>query len=123
MTDGARSDHGLPHGTIAEEAAKLAEAAQQWLGERTAEGRGSWSHSGAPGGLGAVDDVWADATAPDDGPQQHDPPECRTCPICRAKRLVGGLTPEVFEHLAEAAVALSAAVKAMSKDAGPADGR
>ena len=98
MTDSARTYDHLPHGTLAEEAAKLAEVAQQWLGERSA------------GGLGGLGDVWADAT--DDGA----PAECRTCPICRAKRMLAGLNPEVFEHLADAATSLSAAVRAMSKD-------
>jgi hypothetical protein len=94
MTDQARSSDHHPHGTLAEEAAKLAEMAQQWL-----EGRSTADLS----------DVWAEATS--DG----EPPESRTCPICRAKRLLAGLSPEVFEHLSDAAVSLSAAVRAMGK--------
>ena len=81
MTERARPFDHVPHGSLAEEATRLAEAAQQWLGERA-----------APGGH----DVWADAvTSEPDGR----PPECRTCPICRARRLMAGVNPEVIAHL------------------------
>ena len=50
MTDGAHTPNHHPHGSIGEEAVKLAEAVQDWLGERT--------HRGAS-------DAWAAATAPD----------------------------------------------------------
>jgi len=98
MTEHARSFDDAPHGTLAEEAVKLAAVAQQWLGERS---------------MGGLGDVWADATS------EGQPAECRTCPICRAKRLLAGLSPEVFEHLSDAAVSLSAAVRAMGKDGDP----
>jgi len=100
MTEHARSYDHLSHGSLAEEAAKFAEAAQQWLGDRSARGRGD------------LDDVWADATREGDDL----PPECRTCPVCRAKRLLAGVNPEVYEHLAAAATSLSAAVRAMTND-------
>lgn len=99
MADYASSSDHLPHGTLAEEVAKLAEAAQQWLGERSSAGLG---------------DVWAAATAGGDAP------ECRGCPVCRARRLLAGVNPEVLEHLSDAAASLSAAVRAMGKDADPA---
>jgi len=99
MTERARPFDEVPHGSLAEEAGRLAEAAQQWLGQRA-----------APGG----NDVWADAVTSDsDGP-----PECRTCPICRARRLMAGVSPEVIGHVSEAAVALAAAVRAMSSAGG-----
>jgi hypothetical protein len=100
MTDHARTYDHLSHGSLAEEAAKFAEAAQHWLGERSARGTGD------------LDDVWADATRQD----ENLPPECRTCPVCRAKRLLAGVNPEVYEHLAAAATSLSAAVRAMTND-------
>ncbi len=100
MTDHARSYDNLSHGSLAEEAAKFAEAAQHWLGDRSARGPGD------------LDDVWADATREDDDL----PPECRTCPVCRAKRLLAGVNPEVYEHLAAAATSLSAAVRAMTNE-------
>ncbi len=101
MTERSRHSDKVPHGSLAEEAARLAEAAQQWLGQRA-----------APGG----DDVWADAVTSDSG---GDPPECRTCPICRARRLMAGVNPDVLAHLSEAAAALAAAVRAMSKPTDP----
>ena len=102
MTDGARASWSAaeppPHGSLAEEAAKLAEVAQQWLRDRS-----------APGAAEAGDDPWAAAT---DG---HDTaPECRTCPICRARRFVRNVDPEVLAHLSDAAASVSAAVQAMS---------
>ncbi len=99
MTERARPSDKVPHGSLAEEAGRLAEAAQQWLGQRA-------GRAGTGG-----DDVWADAvTADSDG----DPPECRTCPICRARRRMAGVSPEVIGHVSEAAAALAAAVRAMS---------
>ncbi|MGH8891913.1 MAG: hypothetical protein ACRDWY_01180 [Actinomycetes bacterium] len=95
MTDGARSFGSRPpHGTLAEEAAKLAEVAQSWLRERSGQ---------------ASDDPWAAATAGEDAGS-----ECIGCPVCRAKRFVRDLNPEVLAHLSDAAGSLAAAVHAMS---------
>lgn len=90
------------HGSIGEEAAKLAEAVQQWLGERTS---------------GNVGDVWAAATATG----AFESPECTVCPVCRAMRFVTSVQPEVLGHLADAATSFAAAVRAMgeSRAAGP----
>jgi hypothetical protein len=101
MTDHAT--HGPPHGSLAEEAAKLAEAAQLWLGQR---------------GAAPAADVWAEATAEDQAPP------CRGCPVCRARALLGEVSPEVFEHLADAAASLGAALRSLrgGRDDGPADG-
>ena len=96
MTERARPFDKVPHGSLAEEAGRLVEAAQQWLGQRA-----------TPGG----DDVWADAVTSDSDGR---PPECRTCPICRARRLMAGVNPEVIAHFSEASAALAAAVRAMS---------
>ena len=95
MTDGAQnSDH--PHGSIGEEAVKLAEAVQAWLGERTGRGPA---------------DAWAAATAPG----AFESAECRVCPICRAMHFVTTMQPDVFAHLADAATSLAAAVRAMGE--------
>jgi len=96
MTDRARSSGPPPHGSLAEEATKLAEVAQQWLGQRTARART------------ATGDVWGEATADDQ------PPECRTCPLCRARRLLGDLNPAVLDNLSAAVASLVAAARAMS---------
>ena len=102
MSERARPFDDVPHGTLAEEAARLAEAAQQWLRERA-----------GPDGH----DVWAEAI---NGMADVAPPECRACPICRARRLMTGVSPDVLAHLSEAAAALAAAVRAMSRPEGPA---
>jgi hypothetical protein len=96
MTDGAQTSDHHPHGSIGEEAVKLAEAVQDWLGERT--GRGA-------------SDAWAAATAPG----AFETAECRVCPICRAMHFVSSMQPDVFAHLADAATSLAAAVRAMGE--------
>ena len=106
MTDGAKTSDHHPHGSIGEEAVKLAEAVQDWLGERTGHG---------------PSDVWTTATAPG----AFESPECRVCPLCRAMHFVSSLSPDVFAHLAEAATSLAAAARAMGEaetrtDHGPA---
>lgn len=98
MTDGATNSDHHPHGSMGEEAVKLAEAVQGWLGERT--GRGG-------------SDVWAAATAPG----AFESPECRICPICRGMHFVTSMSPDVLAHLADAATSLAAAVRAMGEPA------
>ena len=102
MADNARAyDGGRPHGTMAEEAVKLAEVAQLWLASRA-------HRAGAHPG----DDVWAEATAEPGG----EPPECTGCPICRVRRAVAGVNPEVYDHLADAVASLAAALRALATD-------
>ena len=84
-----------PYGSLAEEAAKLAEVAQQWFGQRS---------------RAAAGDVWADATAAPSG----EAAPCTGCPLCRARRLLGGISPEVLGHLSAAASSFGAAVRAAS---------
>lgn len=102
MTDGSQTSGQHPHGSIGEEAVKLAEAVQDWLGERSGH---------------ATSEVWAAATAPG----AFESPECRVCPLCRAMHFVSSLSPEVFAHLAEAATALAAAARAMGEAEGRGD--
>jgi hypothetical protein len=104
MTDGDKTPDHHPHGSIGEEAVKLAEAVQDWLGERT-------GHRPA--------DAWAAATATASG--AFESPECRVCPICRAIHFVATMQPDVFAHLADAATSLAAAVRAMGEQEGRSD--
>ena len=99
MTDGDQNTDHHPHGSIGEEAVKLAEAVQDWLGERTGRGPA---------------DAWAAATAPG----AFESPECRVCPICRVMHFVTTMQPDVFAHLADAATSLAAAVRAMGETEG-----
>ncbi len=90
------------HGSMAEEAVKLVEVAQLWLASHGSSARGD-----------VPDDVWSRATAP---PADHNgslPPECQGCPVCRVRRVVSGVTPEVYGHLADAVSSLGAALRAM----------
>jgi hypothetical protein len=68
-------------GGLAEEAAKLFGAAEEW-----------W-RTHAPTDL------------------MHSGPECRVCPICQVVSVVRGAQPELFEHLSDAADALMAAFR------------
>ena len=102
MTDGSQTPNHHPHGSISEEAVKLAEAVQGWLGERTGRGPA---------------EAWAAATTPG----AFESPECRVCPICRAMHFVTTMQPDVFAHLADAVTSLAAAVRAMGEAEGGED--
>jgi hypothetical protein len=96
---GGRFGRTPPHGDIAEEATKLVEAVQQWLA----------GHAAGPSSRRTGSDVWAEAVADD----ASTPPECHGCPICAVRRAMAGVSPEVYEHLADAVAALGAALRAM----------
>ncbi len=67
---------------VAEEAARLAEAVQEWL-------------TNASAGL----------------PVGHDAETCRICPLCQLLAMLRGTRPEVFDHLARAGTELIAALR------------
>jgi hypothetical protein len=98
VTENARSHDRTPppHGSMAEEAAKLVDVAHLWLAAQSA-------HSTRT----TEGDVWADATA------DSSPPECRGCPYCRVRRALSDVSPEVYEHLADAVSSLGAALRAL----------
>lgn len=96
---------GDPVGTLAEEAARLAEAVHRWAGERAGQ---------APG-AGATDArSWSDRIA-------GDHPECQICPLCQVVTVVRGARPEVVEHLADAATSIAAALRELATP-GPSEG-
>ncbi len=68
-------------GSIAEEAAKLFGAAEEWWREHV---------PAAPA---------------------HTGPECKVCPVCQVLSVVRAAQPEVFEHLVSAADAFAQAVR------------
>lgn len=95
------------HGSLGEEAARLAEAVQDWLRGAARGGMGGGAGmGGGPGAAGTPGDPWAEATAP-----RGASPECLVCPICQGLRLLRSTRPEVFEHLSDAAASLSAALR------------
>jgi hypothetical protein len=72
-------------GSLAEEAAKLFGAAEEW-----------WrTHAPAAAAAAAA----------------HQGPECRVCPLCQVLAVVRTAQPEVFEHLVVAADAFAQAVR------------
>lgn len=83
------------HGSIGEEAQKLAEAVQQWMA-----------------GPGAQ---WMDGSRISS--LLGESPECRVCPVCQLLRVVRGASPEVFGHLSDAASSLSAALRELVGEA------
>lgn len=86
-----------PVGTLAEEAAKLLAAVHVWAGD-----------SGSAAGEAPEET----ATATGD---TH-PAECQWCPVCRLVRMAKTASPDVREHLSQAAVSLALAVKGMLDD-------
>lgn len=83
---GDASGHGaFPHGSLSEEALKLAETLQTWL-----------STGSAMTGAGTAS-------------------ECKVCPLCQAIGVVNNMRPEVLGHLTEAGFALVAAFKAATE--------
>jgi hypothetical protein len=83
---GDASGHGaFPHGSLSEEALKLAETLQNWL-----------STGSAMTGAGTSS-------------------ECKVCPICQMIAVVNNMRPEVLGHLTEAGFALAAAFKAATE--------
>jgi hypothetical protein len=100
------------HGSLGEEAARLAEAVQDWLRTSTAGGGLGGAFAGASR-ASAARDVWAAATQP-----SSDGAECNVCPVCALLRLVRHARPEVFEHLSDAAASFTAALRDLAGEAG-----
>jgi hypothetical protein len=73
------------HGSLSEEALKLAETLQTWL-----------STGSAMTGAGTAS-------------------ECKVCPLCQVIGVVNTMRPEVLGHLTEAGFALAAAFKAATE--------
>lgn len=86
-TAGTGSTGGSPHGSLSEEALKLAETLQTWL-----------STGAAMTGVGTSS-------------------ECKVCPLCQGIAMVNGLKPEVLGHLTEAGTQLLAAFRAATENA------
>jgi hypothetical protein len=116
MTAGERQGSGSDQvGSVAEEAAKLFSALQDWAGQPGpdhADGSRSGTSGIAAGLRGVTDHV---ATGGQD---------CVWCPVCQVIHRVRQSSPEVKGHLAAAASSLLQAVSALLEPhAAPGEGR
>jgi hypothetical protein len=91
------------HGSLGEEAARLAEAVQQWLHGLPDRGR---TAGAAQEGRQAAGEHEAGSVLP----------ECLLCPTCQLLRMVRTARPEVYAHVADAAASLSAALRELMAD-------
>lgn len=107
-------------GTLAEEAAKLIAVVQGWASEHTGPERATAANKPEPGAnepghpVGATDGTQNQhgeraADHADHGPMV----ECRWCPLCQSMRVAKAATPEVRDHLANAAMSLALAFKGL----------
>jgi hypothetical protein len=100
-------------GTLADEAAKLFAAVQEW----TRNANRAPDPDAAARRVSDAD--WDDNAHGHDAAAGHDgglDTVCRYCPICSLGRLARTATPEVREHLTAAAMSLTFAVTSMLGD-------
>ena len=99
-------------GSVAEEAAKLFGALQDWAQESGAAQAGAAASTAAGVAAGLRDINEHIATGGDD---------CRYCPVCRGIELVRQTSPEVKAHLAVAASSLLQAASGLLETQVPKD--
>ena len=112
-----------PVGSLAEEAAKLIAVMQGWASEHA--GNPDHAADEEPPAPGANEPGHPVGGSDNTGHQHarherrtdhadHDPAvECRWCPLCQTVRVAKAATPEVREHLADAAMSLAMAFKGL----------
>jgi hypothetical protein len=112
-----------PVGTLVDEAARLLSVVQAWLNEQIDPGAGPGGEAGAE----ATAEPAAEPTAESEDEAEAEPgaggehrhedlSECRWCPLCGLARLAKATSPEVRDHLTQAAVSLALAVKQLLDD-------
>ncbi|MGN6333584.1 MAG: DUF5304 family protein [Motilibacteraceae bacterium] len=134
MSAGAEQTGDEPVGSLAEEAARFAEALSDWsarhggpegLGERlagAATGLGQHVGHGVGAGFGAgrgaaeqgasvLSGLTALLGGLGEGGFATGSAECTLCPLCQLVRILRGTRPEVYEHLAAALASLVAALR------------
>lgn len=102
-----------PVGSVTEEAAKLLAVLQGWAGDHASDrdGAGAGGAGRTSGGPSPYD---SETSAKDTHPHtSHDPAgsECRWCPLCQLVRTAKATSPEVREHLTNAAASFALAVQ------------
>jgi hypothetical protein len=111
-----------PVGTLAEEAAKLFAAIQSWAADREPAAATRRSEDEEPGPV-QPDPLQPDAEDVDDPQRTHRHPdpepgstECRWCPHCQLVRMAKATSPDVREHLSQAALSLALALKGLLEE-------
>lgn len=99
-------------GTLAEEAAKLLATLHGWVGDPAAA-------DASPDDEPPFDD---DEARRDEQGSEAVAPECRWCPVCQLMRVAKATSPDVREHLSQAAVSLALALQGLL-DGSPAPDR
>jgi hypothetical protein len=95
-------------GTLAEEAAKLLAVLHAWAGD---------------GGTPGEPDARPNPEPNSEQAAASNPAECRWCPLCQLARAAKATSPEMREHLSQAAVSLALALKALLDDSSSAPRR
>ena len=103
-----------PVGTLAEEAAKLLAAVHAWAGD--ADGRTGRGVRGQEPTRPARPARRRPRHGESHEHGEHGPAECQWCPLCRLVRMAKATSPEVREHLSQAAISLALAVKGLLDD-------
>jgi hypothetical protein len=91
-----------PVGSLAEEAAKLFAALQGAAGESGGSAHGDHQADGADGAAGFLGEHLATGSR-----------ECTVCPVCQAIAFARQVSPEVRQHLSQAASSVAQAVTAL----------
>jgi len=99
-------------GSLAEELGRLVGAIQERVHDHSAA---TGDGAEKPQHPGAVRDPGPDQPEA----TQHGGPECRYCPVCQVVRWARATSPEVREHLTNAALSLTLAVRELLDDTGP----
>lgn len=106
-----------PVGSLNEEAARLFGAFTDWAGEHN--GGGDGTDSAAAHSLRGM----AEAIRRVNEHVATGDPQCTYCPVCRVIQTVRETSPEVRQHLADAAGSLLGAAAALVNDRGDSRGR
>ena len=106
-------EHGEPEelGTVAEETAKLLAALQDWAQNSAGAHAAAAAHTAV---------ALAESLRGVTGQLGHGP-DCRLCPLCQAINVVRDTSPEVKEHLSNAANSVLQAVQSVLETQVPGD--
>lgn len=99
---GYRDGRREPPGPLADEAARLVGAAQDWWHRTTGGARPDGGGTGSPGNATGSPGIATGAS------------ECCWCPVCQAIATVRGDRPDILERLAETQAAVTGLLRALA---------